>query len=94
MVQVFIDSEYNPKDSGPADNSVVHKYKHDTIVLSHNVWLHDTIVLSHNVWYSLHIYDIYIMYWAFDKKLKPCCCNSCSHSQTKKVCVLLYFMYL
>ena len=45
MVQVFIgmDSEYNPEDSGPADNSVVQKYKHDTIVLSHNVWLHDTI---------------------------------------------------
>ena len=44
MVQVFIDSEYNPEDSGPADNSVVQKYKHDIIVLSHNVW------------YSLHRY--------------------------------------
>ena len=26
----------------------------------------------------------YIMYWVFDKHLKPCCCNGCSHSQTKK----------
>ena len=35
MVQVFIgiDSEYNPEDSGPADNSVVQ----NTIVLGHNV---------------------------------------------------------
>ena len=40
MVQVFIgmDSEYNAEDSRPAENSVVQKYKHDTIVLSHNVW--------------------------------------------------------
>ena len=30
------------------------------------------------------IYDVYIMYWEFDEHLKPCCCNGCSRSQTKK----------
>ena len=40
------------------------------------------------------IYDVYIMYWAFDEHLKPCCCNGCSCSQTRKVRVLLYFAYL
>ena len=30
------------------------------------------------------IYDVYIMYWAFDEHLKPCCCNGYSRSQTKK----------
>ena len=32
------------------------------------------------------IYDVhvYIMYWAFDKYLKPCCCNGCLHSWMKK----------
>ena len=30
------------------------------------------------------IYDVYIMYWAFNEHLKPCCCNGCSRSQTKK----------
>ena len=39
------------------------------------------------------IYDVYIMYWAFDEHLKPCCCNSCSRSQTKKsACTALVFV--
>ena len=36
------------------------------------------------------IYDVYIIYWAFDEHLKPCCCNGCSCSQTKKsICTTL-----
>ena len=33
---------------------------------------------------AITIYDVYIMYWAFDEHLKPCCFNGCLHSQMKK----------
>ena len=30
------------------------------------------------------VYDVYIMYWAFDEYLKPCRCNGYSRSHAKK----------